>query len=1434
MPLSYIFHLSDIHIRNGDNINSRYDEYKLVFDNTIISISNKILELNLSFDDFIIIISGDIFHNRMSVSNYGLLLFKDLINSLTKIGRLIIFQGNHEYQLNNNPSLISSLSFDINNLIVLNESRTFIIDDIGFSYLSINDTMDNTKLTGRINDLPFFPAINADVNYKIALFHGSFISAKLYNGDLIKDDIYTYPLELLKDFNYAILGDIHKRQIFHYKNNTLCGYSGSLIQQNFGEDILDHGYLLWDLKNRKVNEINVYNEKGYINMKEVNNEMLIRFNGKYENCLEKIINDNLDFFPKNIEIKTFSKINFHKLNSLLKTFNISFNIISRIDDKQDLFIDTNDKSIANNEINNIIDNDNILSYFNKLLSPDKYNKFIDIIKNKELLLFDINKYPDDLLNECLKKNKELSIIINSCINNNDIKQIKPTFSIRYLEWEGLLCYANKNWLNMNDLDTRTFMINGKNGIGKSAIYDILLLSIWGENTKNNIYSSSIINNNKKEGYTIIDIKLNDILYRIHRKYVLKDDKTKMQIKNSYLYQFINDTDIILLKKDKSCNDEIKLLFGNIDNFLSSSMLTQNIDNDILKMDAKKTLEIIDKSFNVEYIYNLYNLFKTAINKYRDFRKIIESKKNVYENLISKIDDDIDDNIIIIMKDELNNKTNKRDKLLNEYNSIILDISNPNNLNILEIDYISLLNTIDKNKIVEERIYNDYKKRYNELKYILKNEPDLLTYRDKYNNKLEIDLENKLVKIKPCEKTLLEQEENELKKYINDINDKKNSYNLDDLNRQLNILKIEKNKYEDEYKELINIKPLKINNPNLNKDDILRNIYLIYNSVDELNNYISASVKQNKENEIKLISINVSYNDYKKIINNKISIINEISKIKENIISLEKEFNNGFIKQQEFKLNNKPLIEIDNLLSTSQLISNELLKLDIDIDKITKEIELDELLINEISNLQNNLSKNIIELELFKSNDEYKFNPTCEYCCKRSWVCKIRDLENNINIDNEKIKNINKNNNYLLIKERYDNNKKNKERYNLLTEWFEYYKIKEIYDNQTKKLNLIINKKKIYNIQLLEKEKELNEIIELDNNFNNYSYYLYENFKSINDYDNYKKYNNNYNELTLQIDNLNKEINKIEELINYEINIKPRINKYTNLKDLYNEWLEYDYNIKIINTNEYYKLQEILELNDKYNEYIYNNNIKPLIKRKIELQEEIKLLENDILILNNKFIKIGTINDYNKENIYNYNNLLNNLNEIDNIIDILDIIIINFQSFRIEIYDKFILNNLLIKTNKIIKSLCHNETKPFKLNYIISIVKDIIHINWLIDNENVNENEKDKQIISISNASGYQHFVISLALRMSLFLNKQEIQCNQLYIDEGFINFDKYNLSIVPTFLKGLLTYFNNVIIVSHIDLIKDNIDEIAEINYNNNTSSMKYGNYKTSIIKKKK
>ena len=164
------------------------------------------------------------------------------------------------------------------------------------------------------------------------------------------------------------------------------------------------------------------------------------------------------------------------------------------------------------------------------------------------------------------------------------------------------------------------------------------------------------------------------------------------------------------------------------------------------------------------------------------------------------------------------------------------------------------------------------------------------------------------------------------------------------------------------------------------------------------------------------------------------------------------------------------------------------------------------------------------------------------------------------------------------------------------------------------------------------------------------------------------------------------------------------------------------------------------------------------------------------------------------------------------------------------YDKYILNKLTTKTNKIIKSLCHSETKPFKLDYIITIVKDIIHINWLINNEGsaVTQNCDIKQIISVSQASGFQHFAISLALRMSLFMSKYQIQSNQLFIDEGFINFDDNNLSIVPSFLKSLLSYFSNIIIVSHINLIQGNVDEDVEINFDkvSSVSNITYNSFK--------
>jgi len=1454
MPLQYIYHLSDLHIRNGDKTYCRYEEYKSVFENTIISLKANKDKNKLDFDDYIIIITGDIFHNKNNIGNYGLLLYKTFIQELLKFSRVYIFPGNHDLIQSdiNQPSLVYSSTFDLTNLTILNETQSFIIDDIGFSYVSIENTLDNYKNSGRFQELPSFPDIKETVKYKIALFHGSFAFAKLYNGDDIKTETNPYPLEWIKDFDYVLLGDIHKRQVFNYKQKTICGYSGSLIQQNFGEDIIEHGYLLWNLQTKKIKEINVKNDIGYINIKENDKgDILIRKNGKYEYLLEQEIKDNLDYFPKLIEIKTFSKINFENLNKLLKSYDINFTIISNLNERclnLDIATDykIDDYLCDKDEIDNIIDNNYILSYFSKLLSVDKQNKLTNIIKNKELLLFDVNKYPDDLTDECIKRNKDIIISITNCVKTDDIKELKQPFTIKYLEWEGLLCYENKNWINMEELDAKTFMVKGKNGTGKTAIYNILLTAIWGKINKEAKTLSSIINCKKTNGYTIVDIEINNVIYRIKKDIWNKSTNKELgQVKKTYLYKYKNDKELVLEAIDANATKKIELLFGNVESFLSSSMITQKVDNDILKFDVKKTLEIIDKAFNIDYIYNLYNLFKISINKYKDFRRFVESKKQVYEKLVSNCKIEIIDDIEIQrLTDELTLKTKEKDDLLLLFDDIKIDIKNPKNLIILETDYLSLINLLDKSKIIsnEDKI-EELKQRYNELKIILKDEKDLLILKQAYNSEIENYFKINKTVVKPCELSILESEKKQLNKYFDTYNKNKEDIDLIILTESLNLLK---NKdlvlLEEKNKELIENKPNKTIKSSINKDELLKEINKIYTSIDIFNEFI---LTLNITKSVNKIKNSLNYDDYNLLLKERIKLENiiDINKIK--LTTLETNFNDIFKKQQNTIVKNKPLNQLKDIkLKTSASINKEI-KL-IRIKEILKQIENDEdiiktqtLILNKINDLEKQLNIYTNELLSLTTNEEYEYDPKCKYCCKRPWVCRIKELGMNINKINEEliyqkslitITDLNK-----LI-EINENNKLIKNNYDLLNEWFDYYKSKEQYDKITKELKTIVNDKTETNKLIELTNKEINKInIDIDN-FNKYSYSLYEQFINIEEYEKYRIWENDYNDVIRKIKELKIKIKDLEEEIDYNKNIKPRIDKYNELNDLYNKWLEYDYNIKILNTNELFKLKDILDTTDKYIDYNNNNNNKPLIKEKIELNEQLKIKERDIKILNDKIIKLTTINSYNNENKDNYNKLFEIIIDLDITIDMLETVIVNFQAFKMELYDKFILNKLIDKTNKIIKSLCHKDTKPFKLDYILDVSKDYININWLINNENISlhSNKDVKQIISVCQASGFQHFVISMALRISLFMNKYDIQCSQLFIDEGFVNFDKYNLSIVPSFLKSLLSYFKSVTIVSHIDLIQDNVDEIKEIDYDKKSSisNMQYGIYKNSIVKR--
>ena len=1452
MVLSHIFHLSDLHIRNGDNKYSRYEEYKEVFKETIKSIKCEIKLKNLSFDNFIIVITGDIFHNKNVIGNYGLIIYRKFIQALSEIGRTYIISGNHDYDQSdiNKPSLVYSTTFAIPNIFVLNYSTSFVIDDIGISFVSIDKTLDSYKNSGRIKDLPPFPDIEQKVKYKIALFHGSFAFAKLYNGNTIEEVFNPYPLEWVKDFDYVLLGDIHKRQVFTYKNKTICGYAGSLIQQNFGEDIINHGYLLWDLYNKDIKKINVYNNNGFINIKEGdddNKDILIRINGKYEKTLEEHIKNNIEIFPKSINIKNFTNIDQLKLNTILQKYNINYDTMDKLNNLKN-FNNTNMlNSVSNLKNININDNYNITisddiitEYFKPLLTEDNLLFLSKIIKNKEVLLIDVKNYPDELQEEIIKINKEISEIINISSDENTITTPKSIFKIKYLEWEGLLCYENKNWLNITDLDGKLFMVKGKNGTGKSAIYDILLLAIWGENTKKSAFSSGVVNNNKNKGYTIIDIELNDKeTYRIVRNYSKKVATNKLLVNNSVIYKHVienNNLSLEIIKKDTACNNEILKLFGDLDDFLSTSMITQRIDCDILKLDFKSVLEVIDKSFKIEYIYNLYNIFNKTINKYKGLYKYIESKKDVYIHLIKSNNYKNNEEELYKTKADLEILNNKHSILNNEYDNNSKLISNVGDIDIiLNINITELKNKINLDKLISEIEYNNYTKRLTELEYLLKDK-DIISLSKKYKPSYELN-DDAGVKHKPCDFNIIENERKSLTEYF-ELYDNNIYGDENDNDIELNIynLKEENKSIESTLKKLVAEKPLKpakgckIDKPIKERKKCLNEIISIFGNLESLDNVISnisniddaKNVKCNDnigEQELTLDNYNIKLED-------KLRLKNTIDKYGIKIRNCDIQINRYFKEREN-------LIEIAIPVRTLDItnlddITKELNKIDYEhnYEHIVDFLKLNQEKVDESNKISINLKdaevellKYIDELNMLKTDEDYHYDPECKYCCKRNWVKRIKELEIIINNYNDKIntygKILNDENKTLL--EKFEDFKNIKERYVLLQEWYDYLKYKIAREDINKNINKALDNKKLYNKLHIDSTNELQNINNFINTFNNKAIKLRENLNTIINYEKYKKWEENYQNSIDKSNDIKEKLINYEKIREYNKNIKPRITSYRELLEKYNKWLEYDNKINIIYSKNYIDICEDIE-NYKNNE-LYNKYIEytPVIKRNIELKSIIEETINNIRKIDKLVIEQETCINYNQENLRKFEKLDKISINIANILSLLETIITNFQDFRINMYNKIILNKLLINTNKMLKNISHKDTKPFELDYIINVTRDIIHINWLIKNTNISNNEK--QIISINQASGYQQFVISLALRLCLFGNKTT--CKQLFIDEGFVSFDKYNLSIVPDFLKSLMSYFDSIIIVSHIDLIQDIIEDnecIAEINYNNITS----------------
>ena len=107
--ITKIVHLSDIHIRTGNSVYSRYLEYLDIIKKLIIELKKN------NYENTIVIITGDIFHHKNIIEAHGIDIFNKLIIELTNLTSVYLIRGNHDYRQDNNINDIDLISALIKN-----------------------------------------------------------------------------------------------------------------------------------------------------------------------------------------------------------------------------------------------------------------------------------------------------------------------------------------------------------------------------------------------------------------------------------------------------------------------------------------------------------------------------------------------------------------------------------------------------------------------------------------------------------------------------------------------------------------------------------------------------------------------------------------------------------------------------------------------------------------------------------------------------------------------------------------------------------------------------------------------------------------------------------------------------------------------------------------------------------------------------------------------------------------------------------------------------------------------------------------------------------------------------------------------------------------------------------------------------------------------
>lgn len=1016
--------------------------------------------------------------------------------------------------------------------------------------------------------------------------------------------------------------------------------------------------------------------------------------------------------------------------------------------------------------------------------------------------------------------------------------MKPIKLIMY----GFMTYKEKTEIDFTKLyQSRIFVISGDTGSGKTSIFDAISFALFGEISRKDVEQinlrSDFLGEDDPPTYVDFSFELDGKNYQILRKPTqFAKKKIKAGVKINHEVEFyeiknnqkqllsdkVNET-LLLVKQilglDQSQLKKVMLLAqGEFQDFLISDSATKRsllsdifqtgkygLITEIMKEKSKSytaQLDLIDSRLVEEIQKNqdLSNSIDQSLILKHDFTKIEDEIENVIkikENQISEIEKENKEKNI--KKDDFIDQMSKA-RILNE------NISTYNNLKIKKENLSENIHYYKEHrKILDQAKKAISIKAYHEnildIELSIKNIESLINKKEEEKlktTKVFSKLKKELVFTK-----VLEKEIDQLKIYLNELYDKKNSYK-----KFIDIKSMYENGKKE--KEILEKIDEKLNNLKTKYTQTSEKLIENTNQLIELNNKNSKLLLE-KSSIDKNIDLNneeyLKYEKNKKIEEKILSIKNQIVKIKIDITQTEQLLEKARINKENIQkdkyikiLNQTGICPICGSIHEEKFKEEEIKDYDLDsINERYQKLINDKLMGEmEISFNKNSLLENVRKIEDITEDKNL--------LTKKTDIIKNSIEENKKNLDdlNFIIEKLNRTKEIISSQKDDIENKRSK----LIHRLSSFEDIERTYlsmKDDLKDLSFnILNQNIENNLKDLKEKQELNERIRtefslIDKKLAEINSSLKTNKETLKNYKNnleinnekfiseLKKYFNDKKEFLESVENYNSLITKEDEIENFFDQFKTVSIKLDSLKEYEGKNL---IDIKIFEN-------DIRILNEKINELSEN-----LTKLKVE--------NSNLREIREKIIKIKI--DYNKK--ISDGQILSKLSKIasGNKGAVKSREKLDFETFVLIYY----FEKILSYSNKRLYKMSNGQYRMIRKKS-----GGDLRSRQGLDIEIIDSNTG--KIRPASTLSGGETFLASLSLALGLSdeiaAENGGIKIDTLFIDEGFGSLSQnYLENAISTIEK--ISYENKFIgLISHVKELKDSIDAKILVKYDKSKGS---------------